>query len=393
MSEANVTEIKTLNGYPLADTKARADIATLSEDIAQLKGGGGGLEEKTVKVTFGICVDADTGEIRTSTDMWCTGYVATAGYKKVEYYGRLWGSILLAFYDADKTFLKNESIKGPSGALSFAGGTVDIPSDAAYAAVTSYGVDETTGGAGYLRLFNEGGGGLAGLEADVADLTGKANPIKGKRFAVLGDSISSVNYTLPVWWQLIAEKYGCEFVNYGVSSTRIAVSDANTQSFVERYTAMDDTVDGVIVVGGTNDCWYTPIGEFNSTDNTTLNGALNEMLPGLLNKYPGKPVMFFAPIQREDYTESDYPVTVADLKALDVTTIIGRDRINLAIMVKCRQYGVPCVDLYAACGINGNDASSVYFRTDDSLHPSALGMQRIAGVVAAEMVKHFMFVD
>lgn len=34
MSEVNVTEIKTLNGYPLADTKARADIAALSEENA-----------------------------------------------------------------------------------------------------------------------------------------------------------------------------------------------------------------------------------------------------------------------------------------------------------------------------------------------------------------------
>jgi lysophospholipase L1-like esterase len=365
-------------------------VTKLSEEILGIKGD---LSEKTVKVAFGSGINKDTGEIRPSQEMWCTGYVATAGYKKVEYYGRLLRGILLAFYDENKTFMKSESIEGPQEELSFAGGTVDIPSGAAYAAVASYGIDASTGGAGYLRLFNEGGSGMAGLEYTVADLMGKVNPLKGKRFAVLGDSISSVNYTLPVWWQIIAEKYGCEFVNYGVSSTRIAVSDANTQSFVERYTAMDDTVDGVIVVGGTNDVWYTPIGEFNSTDNTTLNGALNEMLPGLLNKYPGKPVMVFAPIQREDYTESDYPVTVADLKTLEATAVIGRERINLAIMVKCRQYGVPCVDLYAACGINGNDASSVYFRTDDSLHPSALGMQRIAGVVAAEMVKHFMFVD
>lgn len=36
MSE--ITEIKTLNGYPLADTKARADISTLSEEIANKKG-------------------------------------------------------------------------------------------------------------------------------------------------------------------------------------------------------------------------------------------------------------------------------------------------------------------------------------------------------------------
>lgn len=35
MSETNVTEIKTLNGYPLADTKAREDIAALSEENKQ----------------------------------------------------------------------------------------------------------------------------------------------------------------------------------------------------------------------------------------------------------------------------------------------------------------------------------------------------------------------
>lgn len=39
MSE--VTEIKTLNGYPLADTKARADIAALTEEFEQLKESGG----------------------------------------------------------------------------------------------------------------------------------------------------------------------------------------------------------------------------------------------------------------------------------------------------------------------------------------------------------------
>lgn len=41
MSETNVTEIKSLEGHPLADEKARADIAALSEEIEQLKGGGG----------------------------------------------------------------------------------------------------------------------------------------------------------------------------------------------------------------------------------------------------------------------------------------------------------------------------------------------------------------
>lgn len=52
MGEVNVNEIKTLNGYPLADTKARADIATLTEEIDELKenGGNGGSDERLDKI-------------------------------------------------------------------------------------------------------------------------------------------------------------------------------------------------------------------------------------------------------------------------------------------------------------------------------------------------------
>ena len=393
-SDAEVTaaNIQAALGYTSAD---KVVVDQLAQEIAELKGGG---TEQTTNVVAGAgYVKYDTGAISNDSGGWNTGYVETAGFEKAEYYGRMNSSgAVLAFYDVNKLYLQNGSVAGSPDGIKWVSGSVSIPADAAYTIVSSYGTGHgsNNGGAGYLRLFSEvGSGGIAGLEADIADLTGKVNPIKGKRFAVLGDSISSLSYTLPVWWQLIAEKYGCSFENYSVSASRIAVSDSETPSFIERYAAMDDTVDGVVVVGGTNDAWYTPIGTFDSTDNTTLNGALNELLPALLNKYPGKPVLFFAPIQREDYTEGDYPVTIADLKTLNVTTAIGRDRVNLAIMVKCRQYGVPCVDLYTACGINGNDANSVYFRTDDNLHPSELGMQRIAGVVAAELVRHFNFVD
>ena len=371
-----------------ADAKATGErLSELSEEIDALKGGGGGgveYREETITPDIDGCLKTD-GTMPYVSSTKRTGYISLKGCTHIEAQCRAVNTIYaVGFFDANKTLMPDVSIIG-TGTSSDQIINMSPPAGAAYVMFSHY-LGSSGNYVGYITL-------TYCVESNDNDTTG-ANPIKGKRFAVLGDSISSVNYTLPVWWQLIAEKYGCEFVNYGVSGSRIAVASGETgKSFTERYVAMDDTVDGVVIVGGTNDSWYTPIGEFNSADNTTLNGALNEMLPGLLNKYPGKPVLFFAPIQREDYTESDYPVTVADLKTLDVTTAIGRDRVNLAIMVKCRQYGVPCVDLYTACGINGNDANSVYFRTDDNLHPSALGMQRIAGVVAAEMVKHFMFAD
>lgn len=46
MSETNVTEIKSLEGHPLADEKARADIAALSEEMENLK------NDKTVNIPY-----------------------------------------------------------------------------------------------------------------------------------------------------------------------------------------------------------------------------------------------------------------------------------------------------------------------------------------------------
>lgn len=63
MSE--ITEIKTLNGYPLADTKARADIATLSKEIADLKGGGETVTETGEIVSVNVAKDR---EIRVTSD-------------------------------------------------------------------------------------------------------------------------------------------------------------------------------------------------------------------------------------------------------------------------------------------------------------------------------------
>lgn len=63
MGEANITEIKTLNGYPLADTKAREDIAQLSEEIDKLTGSGGteSVEEVEIVVTQGKFAKWETG--------------------------------------------------------------------------------------------------------------------------------------------------------------------------------------------------------------------------------------------------------------------------------------------------------------------------------------------
>ena len=65
MSE--ITEIKTLNGYPLADTKARADIASLSEEIEQIKNFSGTTITRTGRLASIECSKGSTIEVESET--------------------------------------------------------------------------------------------------------------------------------------------------------------------------------------------------------------------------------------------------------------------------------------------------------------------------------------
>lgn len=206
------------------------------------------------------------------------------------------------------------------------------------------------------------------------------NPLSDKTIAVLGDSISSVAYTVPNYWQMIAEKTGCKFLDYGVSGSCFAVrSSEHTPSLLERAGDMADA-DAVLVMGGTNDAGKDILlGEWNSTDNTTLYGALNALIALLRTKYVGKPIIFCTPIKRKYDTDTGFPKTAADISNEPADTNLELWHCALAIQAKCAAHGIPVIDLYNGSGIGSG--RSEFFRTDDDLHPSALGECRIANMV------------
>ena len=220
---------------------------------------------------------------------------------------------------------------------------------------------------------------------------GISNPLNGKTVAVLGDSISSVAYTVPNYWQMIASKTGCNFLDYGVSGSCFAVRTGSTTSFVERAGNMEDA-DAVLVMGGTNDVGKgILLGEWASTDNTTLYGALNELISLLRTKYAGKPIVFCTPIKRKQETDSGFPKTIEDLKSATASTDLEMWHCVLAIKAKCAVHGIPVIDLYNDSGIgSGLDE---YFRADDGLHPSILGEYRIANMVQPTLEYQFIHAD
>ena len=219
------------------------------------------------------------------------------------------------------------------------------------------------------------------------------SPLYGKVINVLGDSISSTDYTRPNWWEQISEETGAIFNDFGWSATTLAHDPADGRHLrgphftdlpagteiggcmVERYVNLPDA-DATVVMGGTND-GSAQRGSWDSVDDSTLFGALNLLITGLLNKFPGKPLIFMTIIQ----ASPDYTTNVADAKsallAKAPTDTLSRQLRAEAIKLKCAQYGVTCIDLYNTSGISGADDNKVYYRPNDTLHPSALGQNAI----------------
>ena len=250
-----------------------------------------------------------------------------------------------------------------------------------YTEPISYGytVDDSNEGKSLLKLFS------------VDD------KLKGIKWNVLGDSITSVNYSRPNWWETIRDKHGMIVNCYGISGTTLAHTDerhlydyewrklnateigyvkdepstwSTGNCFCERYIKMEDDADLITVMGSTNDN-SVMLGEWDSTDTSTFYGALNVLITGLMAKYPSKKVAIFTPIQTARCYRTNVANPSAELDKKAPTHSLSVQLRAEAIKRKCRQYGIPCLDLFNTSGINGLRLN--LYRNDDALHPSKEG--------------------
>lgn len=246
----------------------------------------------------------------------------------------------------------------------------DFNFDNLYVVETFEGIDYSKVADVYLKLaFKE-------------DLSEVRSKLYRKKIAVIGDSITGTDYTTPTWWQMIAEETGCTITNYGISGTTVAYNaDRETtygKCFVNRVADMESDFDIIFVMGGTNDRGRTKLGEWRDTDISTMYGALNTLIKSLKDKFPNAVILFATPIQEKTSWDNNYKFIPSQSFFTDVqaTTIIPSVQyISEAIKIKCRQYGVKCLNLFDESGICGYSVSD--FRTDDTLHPSSIGQLKL----------------
>lgn len=207
------------------------------------------------------------------------------------------------------------------------------------------------------------------------------SPWFGKKMNVIGDSIVQ-----GVQNQAFANETAKELNlgvlrNYGIGGCCIAVTDYASQytPVVSRWDEMDNDADIVFVHAGTNDySQQVPLGDADSLDTSTFNGALNVIMNGLRVKYPTALVIFDSILSRynDNSTSAELPIRT--------------DQYRQAIEDRCNDHKFVFYDCYKYSGFDfvkdNNQSSGVYHVLSfDGLHPNAVGAKilgrKIAGFI------------
>lgn len=196
------------------------------------------------------------------------------------------------------------------------------------------------------------------------------NKLSKLKWAVLGDSITTLHYGGTPYWKHIEARTGMTVYNHGISGSRIARTSGRSDEMCVRYANMEDEADIITIFGGTNDyASSVPLGDINSTDINTFKGALNVLIEGLINKYPGKGIGYIIPMRRRGMTNASNKAKFESY-------------VN-AIIEVCEKYSIPYLDLYRQGGLNPdiNAVNSQFFHNQDGLHPNNDGHARLSNKI------------
>lgn len=210
--------------------------------------------------------------------------------------------------------------------------------------------------------------------------------LQGKKINFLGDSITHGSGTTSedkIFTSLIKERYNLAASrNYGIDGSRIAYQYENGvavpgNSFVKRVDDMDEDADIIVIFGGTNDFGHgnAPFGTFDDRTPDTFCGASHVLMTKLLNRYPGKPIVFLTPLHRgnEDSPRGDH-------KPEDVATLAEYVEV---IRRTAAYYALPVLDLYKMSGIQPRVPVIRERLCPDALHPNDAGHNLLADRIGA----------
>lgn len=188
---------------------------------------------------------------------------------------------------------------------------------------------------------------------------------QGKKWSVIGDSITQNIYITNHYYDYIKQWQGIATVNnYGKAGTGYFKNYGTDVRIPDRLSAVAIDSDIITIFSGTNDV-SEPLGTFGDTDPTvSFYGALDYTFSTLITNFPDKPIGVITPLPRFDYWGSSNNLQI---------------RVDAIIKV-AQKYSLPVLDLYRCSGLRPWNATNKadMFYNGDGLHPNNAGHLEIS---------------
>ncbi len=214
------------------------------------------------------------------------------------------------------------------------------------------------------------------------------NDYSNQKWSFLGDSITAGINTTKTYAEYLKEKLSLgRIVNLGVNG-KVLSGSSSTSMCSEISTKVPTDSNFVFVFGGTNDFYgNVPLGEYYTTDEhgnrtlntdvTTFRGALITIANVMLESLSTSTCIFLTPLHRELYNGGQLTDLQPNTLGLYLEQYVD------SIIEVGRMMSIKVIDLYSLSGLQPNNAynKTKYFTSNDGLHPTSLGHEKICDCI------------
>ena len=233
---------------------------------------------------------------------------------------------------------------------------------------------------------------IQNIKSEITKLNEK--PLAGKEVLMFGDSF--IDYG--IYPTAVENLLGCTVINRGVGGSTICRRDDKpNQSLICRLfeeegaittgngSALPDSCDLVIINAGVNDfIQWKGLGsiDLGLSDDTKIYSAIQIILYNLIEKYPGVPIIWGTPCHFKSNTTEYKDLYYDESNMLvQVKNSCTLGQIRNAIIECCGLFGVKVADFYAESNIYPLIESNNTLYTNDGLHPSVAGANKLAEII------------